>query len=362
MKNYGSRRRASSRPARPSDFTTDLGVFQDGREIARKTIRVNDPLAVGGYTFHENGFGAAPVLLLSDAAGKPLWDGPVPLTDQANGLPYGTMSVPGRDIGLSLLLKRVADGTGILIVVPYRVGGTATDGSPAIEYLDGPPSPWRPARRRLRAGSTSRSAVGVLRLHPADREEGPGAGDRLDRVRGADRRSGDHVLPPRRRIWARSIRPASSGSSRAPTVRRPRTGVRAAARRPRRPAAGRRSGRGELIPDGRDAPDGHARRPPRRGPPERALAGGRTGPGAVHGRDARPGLGSPAPGGRVCARCARAGRSRDRAAGGIRARGVRPTRARERQLPASIRPSVRRGGLGRSRRRRDGGRRHATRP
>ena len=28
----------------PTDFTTDLAVFQDGQEIARKTIRVNDPL------------------------------------------------------------------------------------------------------------------------------------------------------------------------------------------------------------------------------------------------------------------------------------------------------------------------------
>ncbi len=44
-----------------TDFTTDLAVYQDGREIARKTIRVNDPLSVAGYTFHQNGFGPAPV-------------------------------------------------------------------------------------------------------------------------------------------------------------------------------------------------------------------------------------------------------------------------------------------------------------
>ena len=51
-----------SRRARRRDFTTDLGVFQNGQEIARKTIRVNDPLAVAGYTFHQNGFGPAPDL------------------------------------------------------------------------------------------------------------------------------------------------------------------------------------------------------------------------------------------------------------------------------------------------------------
>src|SRR3954469_18189132 len=119
-----------------SDFTTHLAVYQGGRQIAEKTIRVNDPLAVGGYTFHQNGFGPAPVLLISDSAGKPLWDGPVPLTDSVDGFPYGTMSVPGRDLGLSLLLRRSADGTGVVLAVPYRVTGQESDGSPKIEYLD----------------------------------------------------------------------------------------------------------------------------------------------------------------------------------------------------------------------------------
>jgi cytochrome c biogenesis protein len=136
VKNYDFEAPGFLETGQASDFTTDLGVFQNGAEIARKTIRVNDPIEVDGYTFHENGFGAAPDILISDAAGKPLWDGPVPLTDTADGLPYGTLSVPGREIGLSLLLKRDADGIGVLIVAPYRVSGVETDGSPAIEYLD----------------------------------------------------------------------------------------------------------------------------------------------------------------------------------------------------------------------------------
>ncbi len=78
-----------------TDFTTDLAVFQDGREIARKTIRVNDPLAIAGYTFHQNGFGPAPYLVIRDTAGKPLWDAAVPMTDAAADSPYATLSVPG---------------------------------------------------------------------------------------------------------------------------------------------------------------------------------------------------------------------------------------------------------------------------
>ena len=137
VKNYDFEAPGFLETGQARDFTTDLGVYQNGTEIARKTIRVNDPLEVGGYSFHENGFGPAPELLISDAAGKPLWDGPVPLTDTADGFPYGTLSVPGRDIGLSLLLKQTPDGLGIVLVVPYRVSGLESDGQPKVEYLDG---------------------------------------------------------------------------------------------------------------------------------------------------------------------------------------------------------------------------------
>ena len=113
-----------------TDFTTDLAVYQDGREIARKTIRVNDPLSVGSYTFHQNGFGPAPYLVVRDAAGRPLWDGAVPLTDAAEGSPYGIQGVPGTDLGLQLLLRREPDGTGVVLVLPYRVIGTNPDGTP----------------------------------------------------------------------------------------------------------------------------------------------------------------------------------------------------------------------------------------
>jgi cytochrome c biogenesis protein len=120
-----------------TDFTTDLAVYQDGKEIARKIIRVNDPLAVAGYTFHQNGFGPAPYLVIKDAAGKPLWDAAVPMTDSVDGLPYGTLSVPGRDLGLQLVLTRADDGTGVVLIVPYRVNATDADGVPSdVQHFD----------------------------------------------------------------------------------------------------------------------------------------------------------------------------------------------------------------------------------
>ncbi len=117
----------------PTDFTTDLAVYQDGQQIARKTIRVNDPLSIAGYTFHQNGFGPAPHLLLKSAAGAILWDAPVPMTDAVSGRPYASVGIPGRDMGLKLLLDKEPDGTGVLIAIPYKIVGKAADGQPVEE-------------------------------------------------------------------------------------------------------------------------------------------------------------------------------------------------------------------------------------
>ena len=41
--------------------------------------------------------------------------------------------MPGRDIGLQLLLRRADDGTGVVLILPYRVVGTNPDGTPIAE-------------------------------------------------------------------------------------------------------------------------------------------------------------------------------------------------------------------------------------
>jgi len=130
VKNFGFRAPGLD-TGTPTDFTTDLAVYRDGALLARKTIRVNDPLSVAGYTFHQNGFGPAPDIEIRDTTDNSiLWSGPVPLTDAAAGLPFGALPVPGKPIGLQLLLDRDASGVGTLLLVPYAVTGTNADGTP----------------------------------------------------------------------------------------------------------------------------------------------------------------------------------------------------------------------------------------
>jgi len=117
------------------DFTTELAVYQNGQEIAHKTIRVNDPLEVEGYSLHENNFGPAPDIFVGDQTGKPLWNGPIPFDEQAGGMPYGSMIVPGRNILLEFLLHKDADGIATVIVQPSLITGEDGDGQPITEPL-----------------------------------------------------------------------------------------------------------------------------------------------------------------------------------------------------------------------------------
>jgi len=194
----------------PTDFTTDLAVYQNGAEVARKTIRVNDPLGVGGYTFHQNGFGPAPHIVVKDTSGGPLWDAKVPMLGSAGGNPYETMAVPGRDLGLQLLLGRNEVGEGVLLVLPYRIIGQNADGTPQVQNFDAV---------QLRRGDEKVSdalgiSVGLVdfgeyTLLIAKRDPGQGIvwGAFLSLITGIT----ITFYRPRRRVWARLATDGSLG-------------------------------------------------------------------------------------------------------------------------------------------------------
>jgi len=99
-----------------ADYSTDLSVYRDGEEVARKTIRVNDPLEVDGYVFHQNTFGPAAELTIEDADGALVWSGPLLLADEILGQPQGFMTVPGAEVGLVAVLGEFADGAPHLVL------------------------------------------------------------------------------------------------------------------------------------------------------------------------------------------------------------------------------------------------------
>jgi cytochrome c biogenesis protein len=54
----------------PKDYRSDLSVIKNGKEVIRKTIRVNDPLSYEGITFYQSSFGSIPENVTLEIRGK----------------------------------------------------------------------------------------------------------------------------------------------------------------------------------------------------------------------------------------------------------------------------------------------------
>jgi cytochrome c biogenesis protein len=80
----------------PKDYRSDLSIIKDGKEVARKTIRVNDPLSYEGITFYQSSFGGAPDVTLEvrDKKGTPLGNVFVPFGRRA--------PIPGSSAGIEV--------------------------------------------------------------------------------------------------------------------------------------------------------------------------------------------------------------------------------------------------------------------
>jgi cytochrome c biogenesis protein len=183
-----------------ADFYSDIVVYREGTEIARKRIRVNDPLTVAGFTFHQNTFGPAQSLEIRGPDGALLWTGPVILDSEVLGLPAGTAAIPGSDVGLQLVLASDDTGAPVLGLVGYRqAAGQSAD----VVFAD---------RLHLGESTTPEDSAGfTVRWTGASAWTGmviktdPGAG--FVWIAFASLISGIVVTfyLPRRRVWARVL-------------------------------------------------------------------------------------------------------------------------------------------------------------
>ena len=82
----------------PKDYRSDLSVIRDGKEVLRKTIRVNDPLDYEGITFYQSSYGRLPNAATFEIRGR---DG-VSLGNVS--APFGTqVDVPGGGFRIEVL-------------------------------------------------------------------------------------------------------------------------------------------------------------------------------------------------------------------------------------------------------------------
>ncbi len=83
----------------PSDYASQLILYDNGTQVAEKTVRVNDPLRYGDITFYQSFFGPAADILVKDVTGKTVFQGGVPLEYSSNDgtKSMGSFSIPGAN-------------------------------------------------------------------------------------------------------------------------------------------------------------------------------------------------------------------------------------------------------------------------
>lgn len=83
----------------PKDYRSDLVVYQNGIEVKRQTIRVNEPLDYQGVRFFQSFFGPAVDLEVKVASGDVIFSDGVALVWQTQGdRPAGSFVLPQRNL------------------------------------------------------------------------------------------------------------------------------------------------------------------------------------------------------------------------------------------------------------------------
>jgi cytochrome c biogenesis protein len=82
----------------PKDYRSDLSVIRDGKEVLRKTIRVNDPLDYEGITFYQSSYGRLPDAVTFEIRGR----GDIILGNVS--VPFGKqVDFPGSNLRIEVL-------------------------------------------------------------------------------------------------------------------------------------------------------------------------------------------------------------------------------------------------------------------
>ena len=84
----------------PADYASDLIIYRDGAEVARQTIRVNEPLRYGDLSFYQSFYGPAAAIRVADKTGAEVFADGVPLawTENDSGRRVGSFVIPGADL------------------------------------------------------------------------------------------------------------------------------------------------------------------------------------------------------------------------------------------------------------------------
>ncbi len=103
----------------PKDYRSEVVLLDQGREVARGMVRVNEPLVARGLRVHQSSYGPAVVMQVRDAAGSMLYEGPVALRGNIADRFAGTF--PLSSLGLEVFVIGSAATFSNGLVAPEEV-------------------------------------------------------------------------------------------------------------------------------------------------------------------------------------------------------------------------------------------------
>lgn len=125
----------------PADYASHLILYENGQQVAERTIRVNDPLRYGDIKVFQSFYGPAADVLVKDATGATLFEDGVPLlwASSDDTKVVGQFAVPSQD--LTVYVISAASGRidqaikpGQMQVEIYKGGNTSVP--VGLEVLD----------------------------------------------------------------------------------------------------------------------------------------------------------------------------------------------------------------------------------
>ncbi len=83
----------------PKDYSSQLVIYDNGKEVKTGTTRVNSPLVYKGIAFNQSFYGQVAILQVKDASGNEIMNQSVPLawTSTSGNRPIGFVDVPNTD-------------------------------------------------------------------------------------------------------------------------------------------------------------------------------------------------------------------------------------------------------------------------
>lgn len=89
---------------RPRRLDTTVTFLRAGQPVDERVLQVNAPGAFDGYVVHPWTYGPSARLRVQTLGGSPLVDAPIPLRDERDGVPVGSVDLPTVGVSLGLAL------------------------------------------------------------------------------------------------------------------------------------------------------------------------------------------------------------------------------------------------------------------